>query len=67
MARPDHPCSGERVWSAKLTEDQVREIRTRYAESGISQYELGREFGVAQTTVSAIVRFVNWKDDVEEQ
>ena len=66
MARPDHPCRGERFWSAKLTENQVREIRKLYAQGGISQRQLANDFGIAQTTVSAVVRFVNWKN-VEEQ
>src|SRR6185312_6417197 len=41
---------------AKLTEDQVIEIRWRHAAGEASQARLGREFGMAQTTIGDIVR-----------
>lgn len=41
---------------------QVAEIRRRYAEGGISQIALGREFGVSQQTVSAIVQGTTWQE-----
>lgn len=40
---------------AKLTADQVGEIRTRYAAGGISQERLGLEYGVCQTQISRII------------
>lgn len=46
---------------AKVTEKQVREIRERYAAGGITQKELGREYGLGQYTVSAMVRRITWK------
>lgn len=47
---------------AMLTDDQVREIRGRYATRSISQKALGEVYGVAQTTISAIVRRETWPD-----
>lgn len=45
--------------SAKVTDDDVREIR-RLASTGMMQKEIGRRFGIAQPTVSGIVRRVTW-------
>jgi hypothetical protein len=47
-----------------LTETLVRAIRTRYVRGGISQAALGREFGVAQSTVMRIVHRSAWKETV---
>lgn len=66
MGAPNHPCSGERVHTAILTADQVREIRARYSSETISQRELAKQYEVAQTTISAAVRGVNWKSVQEE-
>lgn len=52
---------GERTWMAKVTEDQSVEIRNLYATGRYTQAEVGRMFGLGQTSVSAIVRRVNWK------
>lgn len=52
---------GEDQGSAKLTTEQVREIRRRYALGGISQQALGNEYGINQRTVSKIVRQSAWK------
>jgi hypothetical protein len=55
---------GEKNSRAKLTEEQVREIRRRYergwrtAQSG---GVLAREFGVSPSTISQIVRGKHWK------
>lgn len=46
---------GESHWKAKLTDQQVRDIRTLY-KTGFSQSELGAKFGVGQTHISKIVR-----------
>ena len=45
---------------SKLTEEQVLEIRRRYAAGGVKQQELGDEFGVAQALISFIVRRKLW-------
>lgn len=52
---------GSQVGTSKLTEDQVREIRARYAAGGISQAALGREYGVHQHPIWAIVNGKSWK------
>ncbi len=44
---------------ARLSEDQVREIRV-LAETGISQAEIGARFGVTQANVSSIVNRRSW-------
>jgi hypothetical protein len=50
---------GEQSGAAKLTEDQVREIR-RLAAEGWSQPKLGRRFGVVHATVGRIIRGKGW-------
>lgn len=41
--------------NTRLSEAQVAEIRRRYAEGGISQGQLGRDYGVHGSTINAIV------------
>lgn len=53
---------GERCGKAKLTWDNVREIRRRVA-AGETNTALAREFGVSQPCVCNIVNGKNWKDD----
>lgn len=45
----------------KLTADQVRDIRCRYAAGGITMEALGREFGVCLGSVWMIVRNKIWR------
>jgi hypothetical protein len=52
---------GEKHPAAKLTADQVREIRKRYAD-GEKQTYLAGEFGVLQGTISKICLRKTWKD-----
>jgi hypothetical protein len=52
---------GETSPTAKLSEEQVEEIRRRYKPGVVAQWELGREYGVNQTTISKIVRGTRWK------
>jgi hypothetical protein len=52
---------GERVGTSKLTDDQVREIRARYAAGGISQAALAAEYGVHQHPIWEIVTGNSWK------
>lgn len=52
---------GESVNTAKLTAEQVFEIRTLYKEGDISQTELAAIFGVDQTQISRIVLGQAWK------
>lgn len=53
--------SGERNRAARLTANQVRDIRRRHADGGVTQADLAEEYGVAQTTVGRIIRRQKWK------
>lgn len=48
--------NGERNPAAKLTNKEVLEIRTKYANGGITQAALAQCYGVAFQTISDIVR-----------
>lgn len=52
---------GEAVHCARLTADDVRAIRGRYADGGISQAALAREYGVTQGGVQAVLARRTWK------
>jgi hypothetical protein len=52
---------GEMSGSAKLTEQDVRSIRIRFAKGGISKAELGRQFAVTDSNVRAIVNGRTWQ------
>lgn len=52
---------GEDNHLSKLTEANVRQIRSLYAAGGISQTALGQRFGIDQTVVSKIVLRKSWK------
>lgn len=52
---------GSKHPNAKLSEKQVVEIRLRYAAGGVTQRELGREYGIHRAVVSLIVRRKRWK------
>jgi len=52
---------GERVASAKLTDEQVLFIHRRYAEGGITQKALAAMFGVVQSTIQAIINGRRWR------
>jgi hypothetical protein len=45
----------------RLTDEQIRTVRARYAAGGVSQQRLADEFGVHQTCISSIVRGAKWK------
>lgn len=51
---------GERLWSVKLTEVQVIEIRRRYCLGGITQKELAIEFNVTSPSISHIITRRSW-------
>jgi hypothetical protein len=57
----DESARGERVGSAKLTEEQVLEIRELYAKGGVTHDELGERFGVTGTMIGYIVRRQWWR------
>ena len=58
-----NPAVGERGGFAKLTWEGVRELRRRYATEHISHTRLARELGLAQGTVSAILRGEAWQEE----
>jgi hypothetical protein len=59
--QPEWYARGERVGGAKLTAEQVRVIRVRYATKGISQRVLASEYGVSRSTIGLIVERKTWK------
>jgi hypothetical protein len=52
---------GTRNGRAKLTEDDVRTIRRRYADGGITMQQLADEFGVAHLAVRKVIRRMLWQ------
>lgn len=52
---------GAKNHATKLTPVMVREIRERYAEGGVGQWDLALEYGIRQPAVSALLRRVTWK------
>jgi hypothetical protein len=58
---------GEEISQAKLTEDEVLDIRARYATGQIYQYALAEEYGVHKSLVSLIVRRKLWAHLTNEQ
>lgn len=56
-----HDCSGQNNSRAKFSQSQVDEIRQRYASQKTSLRLLGREYGVAFTTIGRIVNRTTWK------
>ena len=48
--------------NAKLTPEQVREIRRRYDLGGVHQIPLAKEFGVSQRVISLVIRRETYKD-----
>lgn len=53
---------GTKNANAKLTADEVRAIRQRYAAGGISQQALADEYGLSQPAVGRVVRGVGYQD-----
>jgi hypothetical protein len=65
--RPDHLFLGTKAdnnadmaikerGTSRLTAEQVKQIRTRYAQGGVTMKELGKEYGVNRSTVGYIIR-----------
>jgi hypothetical protein len=64
--RPKHRAAGEGNANAKLTEDDVRQIRKVYAEGNISQRKLAAQYGVHASLIGFIVRRSHWKHVADE-
>ena len=52
---------GQQNGNSKLTEQQVLEIRQRYAAGEETQYEIADEFGITQANVWLTVQRKQWK------
>lgn len=52
---------GERAGAAKMTSNQVLQIRDKHSLMGISYAELSREYGIGETTVSRAANGLTWK------
>ncbi len=52
--------SGENSGRAKLNWQQVREIRERFSNGGVSQRELGRQYGVDGRVINKIIHNKIW-------
>lgn len=51
-----HYPTGERHHNAKLTDDQVRDLRRRYTTERVTQRALAAEFGVSYDSVKSIIQ-----------
>ena len=51
---------GEQLPQSKLTDDDVREIRIKYANGGITYKQLALEYDVSMVLIGKIVRRLNW-------
>lgn len=58
---PEKIQRGEAHSQAKLTENQVREIRQRFVAGGVNYPQLAHEYGVNKATISDIVNRRYWK------
>lgn len=58
---PERMPRGEENGAAKLTSEQVTDIRARYAAGGVSHATLASHFGVSATMILNIVRRKWWK------
>lgn len=58
---PEKILRGENNGKAKLTNDQVRDIRRR-VNAGEKQNALAIEFGVLKSTINSIIKRRNWKN-----
>lgn len=55
---------GEKNPNAKLTKNQVFEIRKLYFCEKVSRKILGNQFGVSRSHISRIVRFETWNNEI---
>lgn len=60
MARKGRSLHSHRNPRSRLTADQVDEVRRLYAAGTITQAVLGKQFGVSQPAISAVVRQQVW-------
>ena len=60
--RPDPTLRGDRHPGAKLSREQVLEIRERYAAGGVTQAALAKEYGIGRATVGHVTSGRLWRD-----
>ena len=48
--------------SERLSNDEVVEIRSRYARGGVRQIDLAREFGIARENIRRLIRGESYQD-----
>lgn len=53
---------GESHSMSKLTQIQVTEIRNRHAKGGLTQQQLGKEYGVSRALIGLIVNNKLWRE-----
>ena len=58
---PTNPYKGPKPWSAKLTEEQVREMRRLFATGKWTKKALSERYGLHHVTVIGILRGDFWK------
>jgi hypothetical protein len=58
----DMAAKGRGVYRARLTAEQVRTIRARYAAGGVTQRELGAEYGLTPMGIGHIIRHQTWRN-----
>ncbi len=58
---PERMPRGEKVSTARLTEQQVRDIRRRFAAGEANKLQLAREYGVAPYTIHCILARITWR------
>jgi len=61
LAKPHSYPLGERIYNAKLSNKQALEIYERCLRGGVSKRALAREYGIAPSTLNALLRGVTWK------
>lgn len=61
MLSKERQARGERQWQAKLTVEQVLEMRARYAAGGVSLTALGRAYGVSYATARSAINGEHWR------
>jgi hypothetical protein len=61
MMGPKNPRRGSENPRAKYTEEQILEIRRRYAEGGVTLQALADEYATTKTGIHKIVKRLIWK------
>lgn len=59
--KPEARPRGEAQDGARLTDENVRDIRARYAAGGVTQKALAEEYDVGETTVFNVIHRLNWR------